>query len=119
MATEWNRECAGADAEQRYAQLVASVGGIVWEADARTFQFTYVSEQAERVLGYPTAAWLGPGSWPSPLPPADRVWAVEFCRRATDERRNHDFEYRIIAADGRTVWLRDLVTVVSMGDEPV
>src|SRR6202040_3622 len=42
--------------------------------------------------------------------PHDREWAVAFCAQATGENRDHDFEYRMIAADGRVVWLRDLVT---------
>lgn len=29
------------------------------------------------------------------------------------EGRNHDFEYRMIKADGSVVWLRDVVTVES------
>ena len=32
---------------------------------------------------------------------------------ATELQRDHDFEYRMVAADGRVVWLRDLVSVVA------
>jgi len=32
--------------------LVNSVEGIVWEDDTATFSFSFVSEQAERILGY-------------------------------------------------------------------
>ena len=45
-------------AQQRFADLVNSVEGIVWEADAETFVFSFVSEQAQRILGYPTERWL-------------------------------------------------------------
>src|SRR4051794_625011 len=81
------------DAEQRFADLVDSVDGIVWEADASTFQFLFVSKQAERVLGYPVDRWLSePTFWKDHLHPDDRDWAVDFCISATAERRNHDFE---------------------------
>jgi PAS domain S-box-containing protein len=94
------------------AALMHSVEGIVWEADAQTWQFTFVSQQAERLLGYPVAQWLNePTFWMDHLHPEDRALAVEQCRAATAERRSHQFEYRMIAADGRAVWLRDLVTV--------
>jgi PAS domain S-box-containing protein len=100
-------------AEQRFADLVNSVEGIVWEADAETFAFTFVSQQAERVLGYPAEQWLKePAFWKDHLHPEDREWAVQFCRRATIEKSSRDFEYRMIADDGRVVWMRDLVTVV-------
>lgn len=101
------------DSREQYAQLIAGVDGIVWEADADTLQFTFVSEQAERLLGYPAGGWLAPDFWAKHLHPDDRGWAVEFCLRATREKRPHDFEYRMIAADGRVVWLRDIVTVAA------
>jgi hypothetical protein len=37
---------------------------------------------------------------------------VQSCEQATAEKRSHDFEHRMIAADGRVAWLRDLVTLV-------
>jgi PAS domain S-box-containing protein len=104
-------------AQDRFRDLVNSVEGIVWEADAETFLFSFVSEQAERVLGYPTERWLNePTFWKDHLHPEDRDRAIDFCMHATAEKRNHDFEYRMIAADGRVVWLQDIVTVVVDGD---
>lgn len=39
-------------------EIVDSIDGIVWEADARTFRFSFVSKQAERLLSYPIDQWL-------------------------------------------------------------
>jgi len=104
---------AAVAAQQRFRDLVNSVEGIVWEADAATFQCLFVSTQAERILGYPVTRWLSdPTFWKDHLHPDDREWAVSLRERATGEKRDHDFEYRMIAADGSVVWLRDLVTVV-------
>src|ERR1700694_1839596 len=44
-------------AQQRFRDLVNSVEGIVWEADGPTLQFSFVSKQAERILGYPVERW--------------------------------------------------------------
>jgi len=106
-------------AQQRFRDLVNTLEGIVWEADAQTFAFSFVSDQAEHILGYPVERWSEPTFWRDRLHPEDRDWAVEFCVTATSENRNHDFEYRMIAADGRVVWLRDLVTVVVEGDRAI
>jgi two-component system, cell cycle sensor histidine kinase and response regulator CckA len=107
-------------AQQHYEALVNSIEGIVWEADARTFRFAFVSQQAERLLGYPVERWLTePTFWQDHLHPEDRAWAVEFCVRATREQRAHELEYRIMAADGRAVWLRDMVTVVVEHEQAV
>src|SRR5712664_1090284 len=104
-------------AQQRFRDLVNSVEGIVWEADVPSFQFLFISKQAERILGYPVESWLSePTFWTDHLHPDDRQWAVRFCESAVADKRDHDFEYRMVAADGRVVWVRDLVTVVVQGD---
>jgi PAS domain S-box-containing protein len=105
-------------AEQRFVDMVNTTDGIVWEADASTFTFTFVSDQAERLLGFPVGDWQKPGFWVERLHPEDRGWAPEYCASCTGRLEPHDFEYRFIAQDGRTVWLRDLVTVVAEEGKP-
>src|SRR5207247_8725745 len=103
-------------AQQRFRDLVNSVEGIVWEADAETFVFSFVNEQAERILDYPIEHWLNePTFWQDHLHPDDRDWAIAFCVQATAEKRKDDFEYRMIAGDGKIVWMLDVVTVVFAG----
>jgi PAS domain S-box-containing protein len=108
------------EAHQNYVTLVNSLDGIVWEADAQTFAFSFVSPQAERMLGYPLTRWTTePTFWKDHIHPEDREWASSFCIDATRAKRPHDFEYRMLAADGRVVWLHDVVTVVVENDQPV
>ena len=108
------------ETKRNYESLVNSVDGIVWEADARTFQFTFVSKQAEKLLGYPVEQWLRQaGFWRDRLHPDDREQAVRYCLQATGQGRSHEFDYRMIAADGRAVWLRDIVTVIVENGQPV
>ncbi|MFA4970694.1 MAG: PAS domain S-box protein, partial [Sulfuritalea sp.] len=104
--------------QQRFRDIVNATDGIVWEADARTFDFTFVSQQAERLLGYPAGDWLQPGFWVEHLHPDDKAWAPIYCEACTQKMAPHDFEYRFIARDGRTIWLHDIVTVVTEGGEP-
>jgi PAS domain S-box-containing protein len=94
-----------------YPKLVSSLDGIVWEADGETFQFTFVSPQAERILGYPLREWLEPNFWRAHTHPEDTDWCAAFCFDCTKRRQDHEFEYRMIAADGRVVWLHDIVSV--------
>jgi PAS domain S-box-containing protein len=104
-------------AELEYRTLVESVQAIVWRADARTLQFSFVSKEAEHLLGYPAEQWTtDPEFWRNHIYPDDRDLAVSSCMRATEEARDHVFEYRMVAADGRVVWLRDIVRVVAEGD---
>ena len=94
-----------------YSKLVSSLDGIIWEADGETFQFTFVSPQAERILGYPLRQWLEQNFWRDHTHPDDMAWCAEFCLESTKRREDHEFEYRMIAADGRIVWLHDIVSV--------
>jgi PAS domain S-box-containing protein len=106
-----------AQSEERYRELVNDLDAIVWEADPVTWQFSFVSQRAEKILGYPIERWLTePDFWVNLIHPEDRDEASEYCRRAIAERRDHEFKYRSLAADGRVVWLRDIVRVVCEGE---
>ena len=104
--------------EERFRDIVNTTDGIVWEADATTFTFTFISLQAERLLGFAVEDWLTPGFWVQHLHPDDREWVPEFCASCTGRVEPHNFEYRFIAKDGRAVWLNDIVTVVSEHGAP-
>lgn len=103
--------------ELEYRNLVETVQVIVWRADARTFQFSFVSKEAETLLGYPAEQWNEATFWRDHVHPDDVDWAVALCTKATEEKRDHQFEYRMIAADGRVVWLRDIVRIVVEKDD--
>jgi sigma-B regulation protein RsbU (phosphoserine phosphatase) len=98
--------------ERRLRAFVDSLGAILWEADATTLAFTFVSRRAEEVLGYPVQRWTDERQfWAERLHPADRDYTVGYRRVATAEGRDHELEYRMVAADGRKVWVQDIVQV--------
>ena len=100
-------------AELEYRTLIESVQAIVWRADARTLQFSFVSKEAEHLLGYSADQWTsGSDFCRNLIHPDDRDRVVRHWLNATEEERDLVFEYRMIAADGRVVWLRDIVRVV-------
>ena len=92
--------------------LIEAIPGIVWECNALTWRFSFVNHQAELVLGYPVQRWLDEQDfWQTHIHPDDRDWVIEYCLASLRDTRKYSFEYRMIAADGRTVWLQDVVTV--------
>ena len=98
----------------RYESLVQSIDGIVWEAESDTLTFTFVSNQAERFLGYPLQLWLNePNFWANHIHPDDRDSVVRFCNDAAHRKVDHKIEYRMIAASGDILWLKDIVTVTT------
>ncbi|AOP33004.1 PAS domain-containing sensor histidine kinase [Leptospira tipperaryensis] len=104
--------------EERFRDLVDRTPGIVWEADATNFNFTFVSQQVVSMLGYSVDEWKEPGFWANHLYPDDRSWAVDFCIACTGRMKAHDFEYRFLRKDGSVVWLRDLVKVIVFDNKP-
>jgi PAS domain S-box-containing protein len=112
--TESERLRTAAEAsERRLRELVQSIDAIVWEAEVKTHQFTFVSQRAEQILGYPVGQWLSQADfWEQHLHPLDREQAMGARRQAIAERRDHSLEYRMLAADGREVWLHDTIHVV-------
>jgi two-component system sensor histidine kinase UhpB len=96
-------------AEAEYRTLVEQVPGIVYAAEVgRDKPFYYVSPKIERVLGYTPDEWLAdPTLWAARVHPEDleRTLAASERSRLTGEQFEAD--YRMIARDGRTVWIRD------------
>lgn len=98
---------------ERYESLVNTVDGVVWEANAETFQFIYVSPQVEKLLGYTSEEWLAEKDfWQNHIYEPDREAAINFCHGETIDSVNHSFDYRMYRKDGSLVWIHDIVSVV-------
>jgi PAS domain S-box-containing protein len=107
--------------QERYQKLVDTVEGIVWEAQAAadTLRFTFVSAQAERLLGYPVTAWLSdPDFCHNHIHPEDYDRVMDSCREMVREKSSRQFDFRMIGADGRTLWLRNAASVSAEDDQP-
>ena len=99
--------------EDRYRRLVESTAAVPWELDPTDWRFTYVGPQAIDLLGYPLDTWYEAGFWEEHVHADDREWAASYCREFVERGEHHEFEYRMIAADGRIVWILDSVSVVT------
>jgi len=94
-------------------ELVESVRAIVRRTEPGSFRTTFVNKHVEEILGYPAEGWLkDPSFWIEHLYPEDRERTVNFTAKAVQEQRNHELEYRMVAADGRIVWLHEIVNVI-------
>ena len=98
-------------------QLPDSPPFVPWEADAETRRFRYVGPQVEALLGYPQASWYEPQFWISNLHAEDRARTTKAYRELSKDRSHYELLYRMVAKNGRTVWLRDFITV-EIGGSP-
>lgn len=105
--------------EAERLQLLLNVTRVLpWEADLSSSHFSFVGEQALNLLGYPNEAWYEPDFWPAHLHPDDRERTVARGIEYSNARDNYELEYRMIARDGRVVWLHNLVSVIREDGKP-
>lgn len=92
--------------------LVRDLQAVVWEMDARTLRFTFVSDHAATLFGVPAGKWIDFDFWAGLIDPEDRERAAGTCLRQTRAGHDHDLEYRALLPDGSTKWIRDIVRLV-------
>jgi PAS domain S-box-containing protein len=99
------------EAELQLRSLLENLPAIAYIEDARTRRTTYVSPQIETVLGFTPDEWLAsPTLWTDRLHPDDRDRVV--ASDAADEGDVWSIDYRMLARDGRTVWLHNEAVLV-------
>jgi PAS domain S-box-containing protein len=101
-------------AEEKHRALVETIPAVVYVDAADALSSTlYISPQVESVLGYTAEEWKAdPELCNKIIHPEDRAWVVEETERVTDAKGEWRAEYRMIAKDGRTVWVHDQATLV-------
>jgi len=107
------------NSRNQFESLLQTIEGIVWEADAQTFEFGFVSNHVQYILGFSAREWLDdPDFWEKHIHPDDRQRTVEYCRLATKKNKNHTIDYRMIKADGSLIWIKDIISVISEEGKP-
>lgn len=97
--------------KERLHRLLDSTNIVPWEADARTWSFTYIGEQAEKMFGYPKASWFEPDFWNDHIHPDDKQRMLAESSTCMQSGGKYQYEYRMLAKDGRVVWINDIVSV--------
>jgi PAS domain S-box-containing protein len=117
-AVDQGRQYRGAlQARTRFAGLVEGLDGIVWEADPATMGMTFVSQRAETMLGHPIRQWLEePGFWHTLIHADDREAVLSLLRERARAGRDVRLEYRMTTADGRLIWIDNIVRPVAGED---
>jgi PAS domain S-box-containing protein len=99
--------------------LVEGTKAVPWISDAKTGRFTYVGPQMVELFGYTVDQWYEKDFWSAHIHPEDRGFAIKYCEQSSRGLRDYEFDYRMIASDGKVVWIHDMVNVESIGGEPI
>jgi PAS domain-containing protein len=99
-----------------YGDFLESPPPVPWEADARTWCFSYVGPQAFELLGFPVEDWYDPPFWTRQIHPDDRLSAITTRTRLSAQGGSCEFAYRMVRSDEAVIWVNDIVAVEMMGD---
>jgi PAS domain S-box-containing protein len=108
-----NRTAELQQSREHFRQLVETVRVIPWESSVEASNLSYVGPQAEDLLGHPRDRWYEEGFWSTIIHPEDRERVREFYARIAQARAADEMEYRLTAADGRIVWIHEVVNVIT------
>ena len=96
-------------AERRYRELIERLPVVTYLAEyGPAGKWLYVSPQIERLLGFPPEEWLVDRHfWWSRVHPEDRERVELEETNCAQTLEPLSIEYRMLARDGRVVWIRD------------
>ena len=98
---------------ERFHELAESLDAVFWEADAATFEFTFLSRRASlRFARADEGRGDVPDRWGEHVHVEDRERVLGSVREALAEPgEDLSLEYRALGPEGETAWFRDIVHV--------
>ncbi len=109
------RAAAAADAEARLRELLGAMPEVHYTArlvDGRR-EAEYVGPRLRTLAGLEAADLGAGGGWEAHIAEADREGVATALAAAEASRGTLQSEYRLLAADGRSVWVRDTAVAIA------
>lgn len=97
--------------EQKHTDLINAIDGIVWECNPDNHRFTFISDKVFDILGYTKEQWLADDNfWRNHLYEVEKDFIINRFKIFENSFEKHQFEYQMVAADGKIIWIRDIVS---------
>jgi diguanylate cyclase (GGDEF)-like protein len=94
---------------RQYVELLTGLDAVVWEGDPSTMKRTFVSPQSRDLLKLDPRALME--RWSEYVYPDDREREAESRQAGVANERDFVIDFRMMAADGSVVFVRDTVRV--------
>ena len=107
-----------ADSQRHYQSLIETVAAIPWEMNFKTGQFTHIGQQAVSMLGFSIEQWRQKDFWCQHIHPDDVTKTLHEFRQQAIKGDDYFLKYRMIAEDGRVVWINHFINVIQKDNEP-
>lgn len=92
---------------------------VLWEADPSSASFSYVDDEAERLLGYPASKWISPDFIEQFVHPNDREWLQDFFAHPGNSSDGFSMELRLLNSEQQWRWLHLVSNVETRNQGPV
>ncbi len=97
---------------QNYQRIIENQPVIFWKVNLALDKVTFVSQEAEAILGYSVEHWLTtPNFFSDRIHPDDLSKVKEFMHKTHDHEEHIEIEYRIQHANGDYRWFRDVLYI--------
>lgn len=105
------------ESEKRFRDLVDGLDAVVWEADADSRQFSFISQQVENLFQFSINDWLASADFfKEQIFPDDREMVLEAYRKCVEQDSGCQLEYRRLGKDGSIIWVRDNLRVINVDE---
>ena len=106
------KEHESSERETRFMKaLLNGIDAVVMEAQAPDYQLTFVSREAENLLGFPISDWLKPNFWSQHVAKDDLAWLEETVAVHTEKGESFTVDFRMTHKQGHSVWVRAINSV--------
>lgn len=99
------------DSNERLIELLGSTNILACEYDVKSRRFVHVGEHAVKMLGYPLTDWYEAGFLAAHIHAGDSERVLAAYQRQTAIPQLFDLTFRLLAQDGRVVWVQNVVSV--------
>lgn len=100
------------DKNRNYQRMIENQPVIFWKVNLQQDRVTFVSHEAESILGYPVEQWLSePHFFSKKIHPDDVSMVKESMRKDYLEETHIEIEYRVRHKNGEYRWFRDVLHI--------
>jgi len=102
---------------ERIDTLLNSVDAVIWESDCTLSRFTFVSHEAEQLLGLPLHDWLGDDFLNSRIASEDKELFISTIEQLSFASDQVTVDLRLINRENKPVWTRIIASSANIDEE--
>jgi len=92
----------------RMETLLNNINAVIFEVTPDKQIFTYVSQEAENLLGFSSEEWLTADFWYNHIHPDDSNWLEHVIQQQIEDKGDFSMDFRMLHRSGDYLWVRSI-----------